>query len=403
MKKRIVAMLIVVMVAAMSIVGCGKESPSQTGGELYSGETTPSVSETVDEKVAEDEQGEDEQAEDTQMQEPADERSIYEHASFVLEAYKNLDVEALKPYMEEEEYTELADAFRRIRSNEADTEFWKNTVGTMVYLEDSDTIVSKSIEYIVCKWYMDCQAANAELPDSDAENFPVEYLDSIYENYYADAKWEMKHKASESFMKERDGELFFYPDHIGELIGCEKLYYILDHTSSYEEYAFSQRLRSYLLLNDAASFSLGYEYIYDSIPACEEFLSGDLDRMVAVIDTYEKPETSSFYYEEYQYYYQDETNRAILQGLVDDRCEIYRKLSSVVLFMRIDYDCMYPFTSISLAEGDQAFLKENGIEVVYCTHMFQCPELLWHTNFKMYSDIADYAYELGLLERYSRY
>mgnify|MGYP006317433507 FL=1 len=204
-------------------------------------------------------------------------------------------------------------------------------------------------------------------------------------------------------MKERDGELFFYPDHIGELIGCEKLYYILDHTSSYEEYAFSQRLRSYLLLNDAASFSLGYEYIYDSIPACEEFLSGDLDRMVAVIDTYEKPETSSFYYEEYQYYYQDETNRAILQGLVDDRCEIYRELSNVVLFMRIDYDCMYPFTSISLAEGDQAFLKENGIEVVYCTHMFQCPELLWHTNFKMYSDIADYAYELGLLERYSRY
>ncbi len=398
MKKRIVSMLIVVMVVTMGMSGCVKTEPSQTGTKLYQGETTPSVSEAVEVTEAEDVQ-----AEDTEMQQPADERSIYEHASFVLEAYKNLDCEALKAYMEEDEYTELADAFERIRSNEADAEFWKNTVGTMIYLEDSDTLVSRSIDYITCKWYMDCCASNAELPDSDAENFPVEYLDDIYENYYADAKWEMKHTASESFLKEKDDAFFFYPDHIGELIGCEKLYYILDHVFSYGEYEFSQSLRSYLLLNDAACFSLGYEYIYESIPECDEFLSGDLNRMVAVVDTYATPETGSFYYEQYQYYYQDETNRAILQAMMDDRCEIYRGLSSLLLFMRVDYDCLYPYRSLSMAEGDQAFLKENGIEVVYSVHMFECPDRLWESNFKMYSDITDYAYELGLVERYSRY
>lgn len=398
MKKRIVAMLIVVMVVAMSITGCGKEQPSQATGELYHGETTPPVSES-----AETAEAEDVRAEDTEVLQQTDERSIYEVASFVLEAYRNLDYEALKPYMVEDEYTELADAFKRIRSNEADTEFWKKTVGTMVYLEDSDTIVAKSIDYIICKWYMDCCAENAELPDRDAENFPVEYLDSIYEKYYADAKWEMVHMAAEIFVKERDGAFFFYPDHIGELLGCERLYYILDHTSSYGEYEFSQRLRSYLLLDSEACFSLGYEYIYESIPECDEFLSGDLDRMVAVLDTYITPETDGFYYEEYQYYYQDEANRAILQSVMNDRCELYRDLSDVVLFMRIDYDCLYPYDTISLAEGDRAFLQENGMEVVYCVHMFECPDLFWDNNFRMFSEIAGYAHKLGLVERYSRY
>lgn len=181
-------------------------------------------------------------------------KEIRRHTAIIVEAIKNLDYDTLALYLRDDKIEGAREGIERLKNNPEDVDFWNKTVGTMIYFEDSDVLLYKSVDYTMSAWYTDCWKNNADIPEDSSKDFSDEYLEEIYNKYYAEAPYEAICKASDSLrvLIEDDGSVSFYPlfhDELREIIDS----ITTDYTN----------MKAAILLTEENCFSLGYEYIMD--------------------------------------------------------------------------------------------------------------------------------------------
>jgi len=275
-------------------------------------------------------------------------------------AFQELDIEGVKPYLSESDFEEISILFESIKEDEEDVAFWNNTIGTMIYFPDSDVLVRKSWDYIQAKWYTDCWKENAEIPGEDADEFPQEYLDDIYDRYYADAPYCTVYGFGEASMdiSEETGSVICWKSGFTDALGIEG-FYILSSMKN---------LRAAIMMNNVSALGLGYEYIAEDIPGYEALLSKDIDQMIAILDEVVDPEKKDLYLDTYRNYYKNGETKEILQQFLDERCEIYRNLSNIIFFLPADMDKDF-YEVWNLTEENKAILKQMGVRAVSYTHL----------------------------------
>lgn len=392
--------LFMAMLMLVSVTACGNDAVKETDKDANQ-EQNVDVSSTDDNKEP-DNTGDTQNVPDTSDDSNAggavvekDTRTPQECAAIVLKAYKELDLETLAPFLSEDSYEQAEAVFSYIKSNPEDKAFWDNTIGSAIYFEESDVLLVKSVDYIEARWYGDAAENNEAIPEEESEDFSVAYLDAIYNNYYADAPYEVAYKVSDTIISVKDeGNNKAVFNKIPYVLGCEKLKYVF---SSYSYYT-REKLRAAILLNAADCFALGFDYIAKDIPDYKDLLSKDLDKFVAILDETAEEDPSGIYYHAYTHYIKDENNRALLQKFFDEECIVLRDLSSITLFLPIDLNSTYVYKR-QVKENDKATITSMGIKLVTKHNVFSFPDM--GNNFSAYYDLTERAVERGIIEKVS--
>lgn len=312
-----------------------------------------------------------------------------QYAATIFEAFQNLDAEAMKPFLGND-YEYAVKVFDLIKNDPDDLAFWNNTIGNMVYLPDSDVLITKSCAYITSKWYTDCRINNEDLPASASEDFPKEYLDEIYNNYYVDAPYTLELEFADQIISEwSDGAMCHFFS-LTDAMGMDHFSFSTYHPN---------HLRAAILLNRAESFSLGYEYIAEDIPEYEDLLSRDLDKMMALLDGVIDVENPSKYSleETYRDYFMNDENRAVLQQFFYEKCESYTNLGTICFFFPLDVDKIFPYSYV-LTQADKDTIKNMGIELIYESGPIRSFPVDFDRNFSPYRELVDCAKSFGLVE-----
>ena len=102
----------------------------------------------------------------------------------IIKALLSLDLEPLKDYVTEDNYTTL----EAIANDAAKKDVFMKTFGTSQHLTESNFIMTRSTSYVFAKWYSDMAAAGtlpAKLDDLTAAD-----IENIYNNYYLTAPYQ---------------------------------------------------------------------------------------------------------------------------------------------------------------------------------------------------------------------
>lgn len=391
MRKKFIVAIFMIMLA-VGVTACG----ASNGQGVSSG--TSEVQESVNgNKESADnsevsEKGESSTASESEKKELTEEEEKVlrcQTTDIILKAYQNLDPEPIKPFVEEETYEKICAGMEKIKGDSEKLELWNNTVGTMIYFPDSDFLLAKSIEYTYYAWYTDCWRENKEIPADDSAEFSNEYLNEIYNNYYKDAPYVGEWNFSKVFKVSitSEGVAKFYPQMNGNNEESEAMV-----TAVSDKYA---NMHAEVLLGAEEYFGLGYDYIEEDIPDYEAFLSKDLNAIMQVVeasDVIDLDNTMSSSAHCYKAYYQDEANRAVLQQFLNDECEMFRSVSSILLVMPPNTSKTFPFNA--LTDADRAAMEEMDLKLATTS------KLIWFnkSNFVMLSDLAEVAIDLGLIE-----
>lgn len=306
-----------------------------------------------------------------------------QYAAVILEAFQNLDEEALKPFLNEKDYTEVAAAFAAIKEVPEDVEVWNRTIGTMIYLPGSDVLIGKCCDYVTAKWYTDCWKNKEEFPADESVGFPKEYLDAIYNNYYKDAPYRMlMFNFSKIVNIHEDGSLCY----------TSSLSDALDIDFEFYDYK-PEELRATVLLNREEYFHFGYEYIAEDIPEYEVLMSKDLDKMLEIVEGCPDWENMR---NRYQDYLMNTDARAAIQTFFNEECEVYRDVSKIMFYFPVDVDKV-SFYRYLFTEEDKGTIRqlEEGF-VHWGGFIGKFPENL-HNNFP-YSELVEYAKDFGIVE-----
>lgn len=375
----------------MALSACGSDSGAAGSGDgavVTEDRETADTSQTVSDEAAEASDGEDGTSEDSAVD---PEQKRMECALYVFTAFQNMDAEALKPFLEESDYNNLAEGFGWIQDNPEDAEFWKQTVGTMRYFPESDVLIARSPEYVGAKWYTDCWKNNAEIPAEDSQDFPKEYLDEIYDTYYKDAPYTIINGFGNEIMsQDEEGNYLCYLFKMLPRMGYDEL------SGALRDHGNSAALRAAILLDCGNSYGLGYDYISDDIPGYEAILSKDLDGMIQIVDTGVELEENNTSARCYNDYYKDAQNQELLQQYLNDECEVYRELDQIHFYLPIDVDNTFPYSYV-LTENDKAELRQMNVRFVYSSLMSSFPDN-FDNNFTPYYDLVEFARYQGIVE-----
>ncbi len=306
-----------------------------------------------------------------------------QYAAAILEAFQNLDEESLKPFLNEEDYLEVATVFTAIKEVPEDVEVWNQTIGTMIYLPGSDILIGKSCDYVTAKWYTDCWKNNEELPADESVGFPKEYLEAIYENYYKDAPYLMlKYDFSKIVGIHEDGSLC-YTSSLFDALGIDFKFY------SYKP----EELRATVILNQEKFFNFGYEYIAEDIPGYEALMSKDLDKMLEIVEGCDDWEDMK---NRYQDYLLNADARAAIQTFFNEECEVYRNVSQIMFYFLVDVDKVGFYSHVFTEEDKETVRQLEEGFVHWGGFIGKFPEHLYN-NFP-YSEMIDYAKDFGIVE-----
>ena len=313
-------------------------------------------------------------------------------AATVLEGYKRLDADALAPFLSDSEYEKVKVVFSFIKNSPEDRAFWDNTVGNVIYLEGYDLLLVKSIKCIEAKWYTDVWMNNEIIPANASKDFPVEYLDAIYDKYYDAAPYEISYNTARyMFYWDNDDSLSIALDTIPIFLGCERLQYLF---TNYEYYTPSA-LRSAILLNSTENYSLGFDYIANDIPLYEDLLSKDLDKFMEIVSDIEQEEEKGYYYHIYENYYKNEQNRALLQKFINEECEVLRNVSDVVICLPVDVYTVDPYNYFIKDEGKKA-LSQMDKRMITFLHISEASD--YYDIFSEYVELLYRAFDMGIVE-----
>lgn len=400
MKSSVIKFLAVVVCLSICMVGCGKDStnvPEEgTVGSVAdaAGENTEEIM-TASEPASSGTTILDSNGSLEEDFEGHDRSELYEITDIVFKAYQELDLDTLRVYLSDSDFMEASSHLEPIKQDPKNYQIWQNTVGTMIYFADSDVLLAKSTAWVESSWYTDCWENGWLIPASSSEDFSRDYLENIYNTYYVNAPY----IACPNLSKEMDYRVengYVRCDITGILEAVGHGYWV-DLFNPYTD----GYLYSALLLNNADCFTLGYNYILGDpeegvkIPDYEVLYEGDLSEFVKVVNKYDIKDESGLYMETFVTYYEDETNRAIIQEYLDENCEIKRGLSEVAFFFPANFKEHYGY--YDLTEDDIHYIESLGIECVMVNYIFEFPEN-WGNNFSPYYELVQCVKYEGLLE-----
>lgn len=238
-------------------------------------------------------------------------------------------------------------------------------------------------------WYTDCWKNNADIPEDSSKDFSDEYLEEIYNKYYAEAPYEAICKASDSLrvLIEDDGSVSFYPlfhDELREIIDS----ITTDYTN----------MKAAILLTEENCFSLGYEYIMDpsNNPDYELFMNKDLDAIMnravelGVVDL----ESTRSKSRAYKNYFMEEANKIAIQDFLNNQCTVLRDLHYIRIFAPVNIEKTFPF--YVLTREDKETLRNMNLNLVHVISFssFNADE----NDFMFFNDLSDSAIENGIVD-----
>ena len=294
-----------------------------------------------------------------------DRSELNEVTEVVFKAFQELDMDTLKIYLRDKDFEEASRCLTPVKEDSENYEIWKNTVGQMIYLPESDVLLVKSTHWVENAWYTDCWRNNSEIPADSAEELSRDYLMKIYEKYYVNAPYKIiADFSSVLYFSVEDG-----------YVKCE-IYDILPQTAhgnlsdllaTYE----TGHLYSALILNNTPEIGLGYDYIVSEdkstkIPEYEDLMEGDLSKVIEIADKYSLKNTTID-----KYLRNDET-RKILQQYLNENCEILRDVSTVNFFCKSNSATDLGYRKMT--PNDIEYINSLGIKCVFEWTIFSLPD-----------------------------
>lgn len=311
----------------------------------------------------------------------------------VFEAIQNLDAEALKPYVTEENYNMCAEGFAKVKADQTASELWANTIGKLVYYPEAKVIVGVDIEAVLAMWYTDMAKNNAEMPVEDTDDLSVEQLMNIYNEYFVNAPYSFNRIMEPKVNIQEDGRIAVSVDTVIDNFYDESLKVILNPiTRSHRDLPFDYYR---VIMEREESLALGYDYIKDEFENFEALYAMDLDAFVTVTQGIEDKYKDGSFWKTFEKYYLDETNRAIMEKYLTESCLVYRDLGNLVVFIPASFN---EFPGRTLKGEEKAAFEALGVPVYFKQRILAYPEN-FNNNFSAYATFADYAKAEGLVEK----
>ncbi len=318
-------------------------------------------------------------------------------ANILVEGFKNLDAESMKPFIDEKDYNLYKKYFDSVLADEEACNLWKDTIGRLIYYPDSQVCVLKNIDWVYKAWYTDCYRNNEVIPESDASSFSKEYLMNIYDKYYDEAPYTVKTAIGRCYDYEiEDGYLKIDMTDFLDEIGYAKLNDIFKSNSA-EDMCFDY---SIVIMGKVESLSLGYDYICgdenpeNNIYNIDAFLDKDIDTIVDMTKDIDDKYKDGIYWAWFNTYYLDEENRSKVKEFIDENCFFLRGLGDVTMWRPSDYD-FGPLKNLN--ERDKADLQARNLNILESDTARQYPGF-FKNNFSMFYDVVELMKYKGLFD-----
>lgn len=326
MKKKTLSLLLIAAMLAALLTGCGKDSGNTSTG--LDGVPNPSQNEEKNSTgiTESDDIGDSNIFEEVrpngQIDELTDAEKCY-YAGVILRAAQALDTDTLSLYADDEEplrYLEL------IKADSDSKEFWDKTVGQWMYFDEDGIIVSKSPVYIQAKWYTECWKNNEDITFSNYEKITLEEALSLYKTYYESSPYVLTD--------------FYY---LFINLWVENGYVKCDMDNILSPVIPSVKLSN--LFNEEECFNagsllfglfynLGYDYIEETTPYYQEFMSGDVESIAKAARKMLPADEQTDYILPYlENYFESEKYRDVIQTYLRENTEILRDLDYVYFCM----------------------------------------------------------------------
>lgn len=277
-----------------------------------------------------------------------EEKNYYKNK--MVKALIALDIDILELYLEE-------DSYRYVKSIYDDPEYkelYQNTIGEIIYLEESTIFVSKDLDYVYSRWYDEHYKANLNIVDSVRE-LSKEEVNSVYEKYYKTAPYTAGDVGGVS-ISVKDGYIKYGISKLFEYIHVD-LFMDLDPTFTVD----GENYANFVFGSDRENMNLGYDYINrdGDFDIWESTYNFDIDEMISVFEG--DPETfkMDLYKKCLEEYYKNAENRKIIEDWVKENAEVYRDLSYVTFFVPATVED-YPFTLIE-TEEEKELIKDLNL------------------------------------------
>ncbi|MBQ8627205.1 MAG: hypothetical protein IJ419_13750 [Agathobacter sp.] len=314
--KKVLA-LILALTMALCLFGCKNEENPETKPPTFEEEiknNTPVETKPVDNgELPEDK-------ENLNLQEDEYINGI------IIKALLSLDLESLKEYVTEDNYTVL----ETIANDAAKKDVFMKTFGTSQHLTESNFIMTRSTSHVFAKWYSDMAAAGT-LP-AKLDDLTTADIENIYNNYYLTAPYQFillnvaENSISEGSVTVNISEalpsLGIYD--ISNLDTDNMLVYMFGQTNC-ERYTNST---SEQLKDLSACFNEGFDMnkIYDYI--------------MAKYPDYNNAENPINWLTEVEPQFTDESNRKKINKWAAENMEVYVSNSEIVALVPLNFDKM---------------------------------------------------------------
>jgi hypothetical protein len=183
-------------------------------------------------------------------------------------------MDVLKEHLSESDY----DAFEEINEHLDYKKMYQNTIGKIIYLEDSDKVLAINVNQAASSWYTECWKNNAELPKK-VSDLTCEEINDIYEKHYKNSGYIMSNIEKRDLKyKFKDGKLIYDVDEIFSCVGYpdihEKLAPGWNEYGNYCNYIFGDSTNLYT--------NNGYEIINkdNDFPDWEMYFLPTLDEFI---------------------------------------------------------------------------------------------------------------------------
>lgn len=390
MKKRILA-LILVCVTMISLAACEKNKndivePTADNTEITNPTTTPTENPDTEPEATTPEAQMRENGNFPSVDELTDAEKKYLQVELydqVLQAAIDLDMETLRKYTK----SQYLYGFEQIFANPEFKDMYKKTIGTYIYLPESEYIVAKDTTYVFAKWHTDLHINKMDIP-KDITDITMEQANNIYENYYKDAPYNGFDFERNSFaVSIEDGYVYYNTDLMFNDIldvNLSSLYPTRGYGNPYVEFVFN---------DEADNLDTPYSTLKDEQALLETMYNFDIDKLHELFGNQEGMMTSLK--RKVAKVYGDKEKLQKIKAWYLENCEVMVTTSSMHIFYIINDNMeiaeqQFPYTLFS----DEELEKLKGLKL--CDWMYVSTS---DTGFaQLQSDIIDSARTAGIID-----
>ena len=322
---------------------------------------------------------------------------ITHYANELMVAIAELNVEKIKEY---DYFEETYGSFESIARNPRYAEMYKNTIGSIVFIESSAHCIYKDPYYMYARWYTEMWEAGKEIPEK-VEEISLDELDVLYNSYCVDAPYIVGDIDLRDCVRTIDGHIKFKIDEILKDLGFTKISTMTPSQNIYDTDGYA-----YLIFGDNGNRVWADEIASDEhlTDFWKVIYDGDLDAMVEHVSTLRyhtvNREKDDIYGIVYHKYYKVDEIREKVQTWLDENVEILRAECYVVSYMPMLLESDFGYMDSHLTDEERMLVESLNPQARDWT-------MKWDDNgsdgWGLYYDIVMTMIDLGVIEdlRYS--